>query len=645
MLWSSIALHSQRHVVDSLGVEIEKEKNDSAKLILRTRFALENAKIDFDAARKELEEIKRIALEKKLPINYVYAARIYGAIYYEKGDYLNAIIHYNELEDAVLGLPDSRRKSDELGSLYNDLGASYSLINDLDNAQKYYNQSIEISEKNNDSASLVLTYFNLSFVFIDMQEWEKAIQYLKKSTLYAGTGKMKIFAFDSYARAAAILFKVKRFEEGEKFLRDLNALMPQVELDLDKIYYHNAYGEYYFAKGDLNSALSNHQAAYKFSLVWRDPYYIADEALDLGRVYSKLNKTDSAEYYYRIAFDTAKAYNYMPKIRFILNEWSGYYANIGNYERAYQLRTQLLNFTDSLVALQNHNHILLFDARYQSIRRENQIKQLESDKKLQQFSIRQKNTLNYILIATAATILIISLLSYRNYRQRQKFQQLRINELETQQQLTATEAVLKGEEQERTRLAKDLHDGLGGMLSGIKHSLSAMKGNLIMTPDNQLAFERSIDMLDSSISEMRRVAHNMMPEALVKFGLDTALRDFCNDINQSGALKVTYQSIGLQNEAIEQTTAITIYRIVQELINNTMKHAAAKTAIVQVSKENNHINVTVEDDGKGFDTSILRKANGIGWSNIQSRIEYLKGTLDVQSVPGKGTSVHIELNT
>ena len=105
---------------------------------------------------------------------------------------------------------------------------------------------------------------------------------------------------------------------------------------------------------------------------------------------------------------------------------------------------------------------------------------------------------------------------------------------------------------------------------------------------------------------------------------------------------------------IEQTTAIAIYRIVQELINNTMKHAGAKTAIVQVSKTNNEMSITVEDDGKGFDPVILQGAKarpddqvgrGIGWSNIQSRVEYLKGKLDVQSESGKGTSVHIELTT
>ena len=282
--------------------------------------------------------------------------------------------------------------------------------------------------------------------------------------------------------------------------------------------------------------------------------------------------------------------------------------------------------------------------KYETEKKEIQIERLKADKELQQLSIRQKNTLNYILIGSAFTLLIISLLTFRNYKQKQKIQEQRISELEKEKQLTATEAVLKGEEQERTRLAKDLHDGLGGMLSGIKYSLNTMKGNLIMTPDNSQAFERSMDMLDSSIKEMRRVAHNMMPEALVKFGLDTALKDLCNDVNQSGALQVNYLSIGMENAAIEQTTAITIYRIVQELINNTMKHAAAKTAILQVAKSDSHLSVTVEDDGKGFDKTVLNQAKGIGWSNIQNRVEFLKGTLDVQSEKEKGTSVHIELN-
>jgi signal transduction histidine kinase len=150
-------------------------------------------------------------------------------------------------------------------------------------------------------------------------------------------------------------------------------------------------------------------------------------------------------------------------------------------------------------------------------------------------------------------------------------------------------------------------------------------------------------MLDSSIKEMRRVAHNMMPEALIRFGLDTALRDFCNDISHSGALKVSYQSIGMESIELEETTSITLYRIVQELLNNIMKHAGANTAIVQVNKLNHQLFLTIEDDGKGFDTNILKTNKGIGWVNIRNRVEFLKGKLEITSKDGEGTSVLIEL--
>lgn len=285
------------------------------------------------------------------------------------------------------------------------------------------------------------------------------------------------------------------------------------------------------------------------------------------------------------------------------------------------------------------NKTLLLEKRFETEKKETQIK-------LQEAQLQQKSNLIYFLIAGAIALLAISLLSYRNYKHRQKLQQAKIDELESEKQLTATEAVLKGEEQERTRLAKDLHDGLGGMLSGIKFSLNTVKENLIMTPDNAHAFERSIDMLDSSIKEMRRVAHNMMPEILVKYGLDVAMKEFCTEIDRSGVVHVNYQSVGMQQAEIAQTTSVTIYRIVQELLNNIIKHANAKNVLVQLhqSAQEKLLAITVEDDGAGFDTTSLKQADGIGWKNIQSRIDFLKGKLDIQSSANKGTSVLIELN-
>ena len=397
----------------------------------------------------------------------------------------------------------------------------------------------------------------------------------------------------------------------------------------------------------LDSAQFYFQKCYNVSEKYSYGFGMTESLLQMGAISIMQKKYDVAENQLLKGIKQAEAIHYLNMLNDGYKYLSDIYAVTGRYKQAYEYFQKYQLTNDSVVNMESKRNVAELEKKYESEKKDNQIK-------LQKEEIQRKNILNYILVGSAITILLISLLVYRTYRQKQKLQQQRISELETEKQLTATEAVLKGEEQERTRLAKDLHDGLGGMLSGIKYSFQTMKGNLVMTPENTQAFERSMDMLDSSIKEMRRVAHNMMPEALVKFGLDTALKDFCNDINQSGALKVNYQSIGLENAAIEQTTAITIYRIVLELINNTMKHAAAKTAIVQVSKTGEQLSVTVEDDGKGFDKTILQGAKalpdrsvgrGIGWSNIQTRVDFLKGKLDVQSGAGNGTSVHIELNT
>jgi signal transduction histidine kinase len=315
---------------------------------------------------------------------------------------------------------------------------------------------------------------------------------------------------------------------------------------------------------------------------------------------------------------------------------------------AYNYLKQSMNLRDSLNQDNSKKAVAEIESKYQAAEKDKEIIQLNSDKKIQALAILQKSTLNYFLIGSIAVLLFAGFVGIRNIRHRQRLskqqdelQQHRINELEKDKQLVAVDSMLKGQEDERSRLAKDLHDGLGGLLSGVKFSLSNMKDNLIITPDNMAVFERSLDMIDTSIKELRRVAHNMMPEMLVKFGLDEALKEYCNTINATNLLVVKYQSIGM-NTRIEKTSEIIIYRIVQELLNNILKHAGATEVFVQFIKEDERLSVIVEDNGKGFDTSLLKNNKGAGITSMQSRVDYLKGQLDINSEPGKGTLVNIE---
>ena len=201
---------------------------------------------------------------------------------------------------------------------------------------------------------------------------------------------------------------------------------------------------------------------------------------------------------------------------------------------------------------------------------------------------------------------------------------------------------MEAEEKERQRIAKDLHDGVGQMMSAAKLNLSAIENELPFKDDMQKeALLRIIKLVDDSCKEVRAVSHNMMPNALLKAGLSSAVREFINQIDQK-VLKVNLHSEGL-NERLDSNTETVLYRVIQECVNNVIKHAGATQLDISLIRDTDGISATVEDNGKGFDTTDSSKNSGLGLKNIQARVEYLKGTVDFDSSPGKGTLVAIHV--
>ncbi|WP_114790517.1 tetratricopeptide repeat-containing sensor histidine kinase [Niabella yanshanensis] len=625
---------AQQKSTDSLLKSLPSAREDTNKIKLLLALVSEYVQNDTDSAAYFLDESK--ILLTKLDANQLFFDYYYAGIklYHATQDFEKALDYNLKALESAEKYKNLSNKADALRALF----TVYINLKKDSLAIQVAHQALKLTEKLKDTINLPITFGNLSRLYYELGQYEKAIEYGLKG-IDAGKKYNSLKGLlVSLNNTAASNVELGRAKEGEKLYKEQLALayrnnIPRsvvkalinlsfVAIDEGDSKQLNQYTK------ELNEFIASNPKA---PIAPSDLKYVP---LFNGYNHLFYNRYEAAEQEALEGLKNAKnddqlllqLYNLLIKISYTKYDFkkAEWYEEKSDSIEGVLLKDDLAGYEIEAAK------------KYETEKKEAQLE-------LQKASIRQKSILNYILIGSAAALLSIIILSYRNYQNRQKLQQQRITELETQQQLTATEAILKGESQERTRLAKDLHDGLGGMLSGIKYSLNTMKGNLIMTPENAQAFERSVDMLDSSIQEMRRVAHNMMPEALVKFGLDTALQDFCLHISQSGALKVSYQSIGLNDVQLEQTVAVTIYRIVQELINNTIKHAAAKTAIVQLSVTGNTLSVTVEDDGKGLDTASLKQSTGIGWSNIENRILFLNGKLDIQSANNKGTSVLIEL--
>lgn len=524
-----------------------------------------------------------------------------------------------------------------LGKCYGNTGNVFQYTNAYDSALYYYETARKYFEQQDQPLLVARMYDLMQNTYRELRQHDKALELSIQAvnvlrgtndSLYFATALANLGSNYSYTNQDSAL---KYYNEALAIATALNSIYTELgcQVNIGNIYLH------------------------QYNADKMKPHF--ERALQLSRLIDNAEGESIASrgiaHYFLYKKDLAQAKKFITRSLAIsdsLNLQKEKFENLKSLSSILYAQQDYITaekYLDSASAIERE--LNGEDIRQQTIAIE---KKFETEKKeaqikLQQSQLRQKTTFNYVLVSGAAVLLIITLLSYRNYRNRRKLQQVRIDELENEKQLAAIEAVLKGEEQERKRLAKDLHDGLGGMLSGIKHSFSNMKGNLILTPDNARSFERSIDMLDSSIQEMRRVAHNLMPEILVKYGLDTALREFCYEIERSGVTHISYQPIGMNDAAVEQSVALSIYRIVQELVNNSIRHAAAKSILVQahLMEQDHKLMITVEDDGKGFETASLQHSTGIGWSNIKNRMAFLKGKTDIISEPGKGTSVMLEV--
>lgn len=610
---------------------------DSAKVNRLNSYA---EKIQFSSPETAIKAINvSITTAQKikytLGLSVAYGLRA-GLLFYEmKLD--TCLVLLNKAFALVKDNKDAAYKK-QVANLLNRYAAIDQRKQNFDLAVERYLQAAQIFKETGEPQKIIFSYYNLAGIYKSLGDTSKMFYYANETNRLSLQSKDTVSFIRGLIALGDAYSVVQNYDSA--YIISLQGLQIAERQDLTfaigifnnliGLYYTNRAINYDVAIAHFNRALTSFtkiNIQYDIALVYQN----------MGNAYLKKKDFANAVQYSLKAAELAKSLHLDQVLYFSLKDLVRAEEVRGNLVESYRYLKDFVTVSDALEKKNNQKKVYQLESRYQEQQKE--ILLLAKEK-----IIERKNLLNYLLGIGVLSLILIFVLLYRTYKSKQVLQQQQITDLETDKKLMAVEAVLKGEEQERTRLAQDLHDGLGGMLSGLKYSFNSMKGRMVMTPENNLCFERSMDMLDGSIKEMRRVAHNMMPEALVKFGLDTALKDFCTDINNFGALQVTYQSIGLQNLLLEQITAITIYRIVQELINNTMKHAAAKNALVQVTESGGNLSVTVEDDGKGFDPLSLQQARGIGWINIKNRVEFLKGTFDVKSQKEKGTSVLIEIN-
>lgn len=621
-------LGQQDPYADSLKAQLAVQKNDSAKVLtlisLGQHVENSNPELAKQYYSEALDMSKRVGYktgELKYYANYTAVLNLQGKI--DSSILLN--IKALELAKQYGNDRYAAVSSYNLGNTYSQQGQNEKAIDYMLQGARYF-------EKLKDTLQMQIVYAGIGSVYRTQKMYERSRWFLMKTLdLAKYTGNP--FDIAAVSNDLGILMTdLGQYDSAKNYLVVALAKFREANAPAMELRTLSNFGHLYLKTSSYDDAYQNANIVIDKARTLEQPKEEMLACLQKSLAALRKGWADSASLpaargleLARAMGDTGRMVSFY-EMQANLALWRH---DVTGYDSLYKQYDALV---EAMKAEEVRKNIQLADERYETTKKDQQLR-------LQQSLLRQGKLEKWLMAGGLMALVLIGYLLLRTARQKSKIQQQRITELEKEKQLLATQQLLRGQEEERTRFARDLHDGLGGMLSGIKLQLGAMKGNLIMSEDQARSFNQSLNKLDEAISEMRRVAHNMTPESLIKFGLEQALHDYCEGMSGYAGLQINVEIHGLENR-FDPTMETVVYRIIQELVNNAVKHAKATEILVQCIRQGDLLNITVEDNGVGFDPSLVPQGSGL--DNIRSRVGYLNGRMDIRSSPGNGCSVYIE---
>lgn len=336
-----------------------------------------------------------------------------------------------------------------------------------------------------------------------------------------------------------------------------------------------------------------------------------------------------------VATNTISGLQEVYRLRSQYNEGKGRFREALFYFRAFK------NLQDSLVNQENALVVRELEQRYETEKKDKEIAIQKIALEQQDNTLRRRNILNLLLLISLVFLLgLVALVLFVNRRNKQLNEE-RLSVLRKERETQILRAMVTGEEKERLRIARDLHDSLGAVVATAKLRVMALADAMPQLKALE-GYRKAEELIDDACNNIREISHNMIPGSLNKYGLEEATAQMCEAIEQANDIQIEYIPHGL-DQLTDDILETNVYRIIQELLRNIVKHAQATEVIVQLSLEDDLLNITVEDDGCGFEQHQLVHKQGMGIESIQARVRLLRGKLELDSKIGSGTGFYIEI--
>ncbi|MBC7400218.1 MAG: sensor histidine kinase [Mucilaginibacter sp.] len=624
---------AQNKDIDSLKKALSTAKADTTKAMIYHKLAFELAGMDPDAARKMSD--KSFAISKK--INYQQG--IAYAYWFRSimGSYTGNFPALKANADTCLAIATKYNFQPIMASAHNSLGVFYWQTGNYSASLKNHLSALKIRERLNDEEGISKSLGNIGQVYLDNGQFKEAESYTLRCLATAKKMQNSYVIVASLHVMANICSGQKQYGRALKYDEEALTicLRENNKRGLSQVYSNMAHCYNYMHQYD--KALKYHFNVLALDEFFGDKKQMSDTYLNIGEVYKDMGKYADAKTWLKksLAYSTETQYKHGQQ-----DAWkflSEVYEKEANYKDALLAHQKYQSLTTDIVNEDNNKQIALLQTQYETQKKEQQISLLNKENTIQKLSITSRNKTIVFIIGFIILAGIVGILYYN----RQKLQQKALaQQQKIEQQSQLTQAIIDAEEKERRRIASDLHDGVGQLFSAVKMNLSGLLDRVtINREEDRFLAEKTIALVDESCKEVRVISHQMMPNMLLRSGIASDVKSFIEKID-SERLKVNVEATGFKNK-LESNVEIVLYRVIQESVNNVIKHSKATTLDIKLTREGTGIEAIIADNGVGFNTALKDDFEGIGLKNIATRIEYLKGSVLYTSAPGMGTSVKI----
>jgi signal transduction histidine kinase len=559
----------------------------------------------------------------------------------------DSVVHYANL---YLKEVNNWSQTEKIKKRYSSKANYYlgkgNLMNGLyDNAIKWFLEGLKEAEETNFTEFKYKHKLGLSKSYISQGNTDKAIGILEKSLSEFAPEHPSLKTQNYILLGKAYRFN-ENYEQANVYYNEAVKLSKSLDDEEVLLTIRLEIAKLKEAQGDFDGAFPEYEKTRNEAKEKGFDAIYFEGSLLVARLYYKQGFYDIAVLGLSTAYINAIDSDNLQFQRESLILQSRSFQQQGDFENAYASMTQLFRVINEINTKQQQAIIKELEVQYETLEKEKEINSLEEDKLLKEAQLsRQKTIKNAFLIGFLIILIPIIALLFVYYQKLQTQSELskkqeeintqKVKSLIQEQELNLIKASIEGQDEERKRIAQELHDSIGGNLAGIKLQLSSLaKGSEALKAIN--------NQIDETYQLVRDISHTLIPKKFQQNAFTDLVQQFANSISKTNAVQVAFYPHPKETiNNIDEKIQVELFKILQELMTNTLKHAKAKNVDIHLNLIGDELSLLFEDNGIGFNT--LEKETGIGLKNITSRIQKLKGTLHIDSSENRGTVIAIEI--